>query len=180
MDSHNPSARDRLLEALAMSDQNQRAKRADRIIWLSEVQFQPPLMMGPIDTLTVLEEARVCFVNGQFVGAQLLAAAFIEQALVDALVEKGLAKPGIKFQDAVRLAGEASLFESALVSRVEIVRKLRNPFTHRKADGHPDTFGARFRSKKQHPDLVLEADARLAMEAMYGVLRAVARWQVGL
>ncbi|MBW8372085.1 MAG: hypothetical protein K0M66_14105 [Thiobacillus sp.] len=175
MATDSDAARDHLVAALKWFDDEYREQRADRITWLSGVQFQPQLVAGPLDTMSVLEEARVSFINGLFIAAQLLAAAFIEHALVDELTERGLAKPGIGFQEAIHLARSASLFEPELLAKAERVRQLRNPFTHRKGESYPHSFGSRFIEQQKHPTSILEGDAKFAMEAMYAFFRAVAR-----
>lgn len=166
---------ERLVAALVVSDEAHRKHRAERIVWLSSVQFLPQLVQGPLDTMSVLEEARVSFVNGQFIAAQLLAAAFLEHALIDELTERGLSKPGVSFQEALRLAADSSVFDPELIAKIERVRQLRNSFTHRKSESHLHSFGARFMQQQRHPTSILEADAKVAMEAMYAAFRVVAR-----
>lgn len=168
-------AHDSLVAALKWFDDEYRDERANRVKWASCVQFQPALVSGPLDTMRVLEEARQSFVNGQYIAVQLLAAAFIEHALVDELTERGLAKPGISFKQAIGIAKEASAFAVELLSKAERVRQLRNPFTHRKGDSHPHSLGTRFMEQQRHPTSILEDDAKFAMEAMYAFFRAVAR-----
>ena len=54
MATDSDAARDRLVAALKWFDDEHREQRADRITWLSGVQFQPQLVAGPLDTMSVL------------------------------------------------------------------------------------------------------------------------------
>ena len=58
------------------------------------------------------------------------------------------------------------MFPAALLSRADGLRKIRNPFSHRREAGDPDKFDTRFLARKQHPDLILEADAKEALDGM--------------
>jgi hypothetical protein len=114
-----------------------------------------------------MDEARRCFVHGQYVATLMLAASFIEHKLSDALRSKALVKDSPSFASAIELAGSNQLFPSDLLVRTERIRQIRNPFAHRKPDNHQHSLGNRFLSQGVHPQTVIESDAALAIQAMY-------------
>jgi hypothetical protein len=171
MSSSPDSLHARLLEALEQSDTWRRQGRAERIVWLSQHQVAYGVISGPMDTMRVLAEARDCFVEAHYVAALVLAVAFIEHALMDELQERNLDRRVGNLKVAIQRAADNSLFPSDLLSRAEGLRKIRNPFAHRRASGDPDSFGSRFLARNQHPDLILEADAKEALEVMYAFFR---------
>lgn len=166
-----PEIHARLLKALEQSDELRRSERADRIIWLSQHNMRPEAFMGPVDTMTILNEAQESFIDGHFIGAILLAAAFIEHTVVDELIEKKKAKPGVQFVEALRLAGDHNLLPADLLNRAEALRARRNPFAHRKSPDHAHSFGNRFLARKVHPRVILEEDAQEALSLMYAIFR---------
>lgn len=169
------SLRIKLLEALEQSDNWRRHGRADRILWLSKHQTAYGLISGPVDTMTVLGEARDCFVEGHYVAALLLGVAFIEHTLMDELKDRHLDSKVRNFADAIRHARENTLFPNDLLSRVDALRKIRNPFAHRAAPDHQHSFGIRFKARGVHPYIILEADAKEALEVMYAFFRLTLR-----
>jgi hypothetical protein len=60
-----------LIDALKRFDENTRAERAKRIDWASSLYHFPGLVSGEIVPLSMMEEARVCFVNGQYMDIAL-------------------------------------------------------------------------------------------------------------
>jgi hypothetical protein len=167
MSNSEDSLHGKLLEALEQSDNWRRKGRADRILWLSQHQIAYGLISGPMDTMRVLGETRDCFVEAHYVAALLLAVAFIEHTLIDELHARKLEGGVRNLKIAIQRAIENKLFPTALLSRANGLRKIRNPFAHRTAQDHEDSFGNRFMARKQHPDILLEEDAKEALEVMY-------------
>lgn len=156
-----------LIAALVQSDEMRRSERADRILWLSKYQIPLGIVVGEMDTMAVLGEARGCFIEGHYIASLLMCVAFIEHTITDTLVERNLAKYGIRFVEAIKLAGNAGLFPLDMLSRADRLREIRNPFTHRKNSNHHHTFGNRFHEERVHPQIILERDAKEALELMY-------------
>jgi hypothetical protein len=165
----------KLIKALEQSDSWGRQGRAERIMWLSQHQVAYGVISGPMDTMRVLAEARDCFVHGHCVAALVLAVAFVEHTLTDELEERKLDRGVGNFKTAIQRAGENHLFPSELLSRADGLRKIRNPFTHRRPSDDPDRFGSRFQAQDRHPDLILESDAKEALEVMYAFFRLTLR-----
>ena len=175
MSSSPDSLHAKLLEALEQSDTWRRQGRAERIMWLSQHQVAYGVISGPMDTMRVLAEARDCFVEAHYVATLVLAIAFIEHTLMDELQERKLDRGVRTLGIGIQRAAENNLFPSDLLSRAQQLRKIRNPFSHRRAPGDPDSFGSRFLARSQHPDLILEADAKEALEVMYAFFRLTLR-----
>jgi len=114
--------------------------------------------------MALLSEAGECFINGHFIATILLAVAFIEHTLTDELSAKGAAAP---FASAIKAAREQQLFPEAILEWTDKLRLRRNPFCHRKPEGHKHSFGARFLTRREHPQKILEEDAKEALSLMY-------------
>lgn len=161
------ATRAKLVEALSRADESSRDKRAQRIEWLAQYSLRPGAVMGEIATLHMMEEARLCFISGHFIGALLLATSFVEQTLSEELESVAPAQERRTLELMIKSARHRLPFPSDLLDRTDRLRELRNPFTHRKANDHPHSFGTRFLASKAHPVTILEADAKLAMGVMY-------------
>ena len=167
--------RERLLQALSHSDESTRTERADRIQWLAQRDTRPSAYSGPIDTLRILEEARLCFICGHFVATVMLATSFLEHTLADKLGDLNLIKGKPTLEQLINLARNHLGLPSGLLDRADRLRAVRNPFTHRRPDDDQATFGNRFLSSKSHPDTILATDAQLAIGVMYELFQCTLR-----
>ena len=158
---------DQLIESLCRADESTREERATRIRWLSQHIPSVSGFIAPIEATVLMEEARRCFVYGQFVATLMLAASFIEHKLTDALRSKELITESPSFASAIELARSNQVFPEDLLNRTDRIRQIRNPFAHRKPDNHEHSLGNRFLSQRVHPQTVIESDAALAIQAMY-------------
>lgn len=165
--------RDKLINALKLSDEQRREERADRIIWMSTYCSKPGITIGRPETLALLGEAEDAFREGHFISVQLLALAYVEHTIVEELVERSLSKERVNFERAIDLAQRNEVLDTELLSRIDRLRKVRNPFSHRRPPDDPDTYGNRYISRQIHPRVMLEQDAREAFEVMYLVFSAL-------
>jgi hypothetical protein len=156
----------RAIEALASSDAKTRNARAERLVWLSRFQI-PDATMSRLEPLFLMEQARVCYINGQYIAVLLTALAFIEQTLVEKLEGKKETGRRGTFEMAIASARSAKLFEAEILNRTDDLRKIRNPFAHKKPANHAESLGSRFRDREMHPTSVLEEDAKHAVKLMY-------------
>ena len=170
-----PATRENLIDAISRADKASRSARADRIEWLAQHISHPGAVMGDMTVLHMMEEARLCFISGHFVGAILLATSVIEQTLSEELEDVAPEQERRTFERMIKSARQHLSLPSDLLDGTDRVRELRNPFTHRKANGHPHSFGTRFLATKTHPATILEADAKLAMAVMYEWFRRTLR-----
>lgn len=162
----------KLISTLEESDFIRREKRAKRIIWLSQHNLRPGVVVGPVDTMGMLSEAHDCFAEGLFIAALLLAVSFIEHTLFDELYERGMVKYGDSLTSTIKSARSNNVFPSAMLDRTDHLREIRNPFAHRKGPEHAQALGSRYIAQMAHPTTVLEADAKEALVLMYEYFRA--------
>jgi hypothetical protein len=145
-------------------------ERAERIRWLSSVMPQNRAYMMPLESFRVFQEAKDCFVYGHFVATMVLAASFVEHwlaGLISAQGQKKIAGKGLAA--IIDHCRDNQLLPSVVCDKVDSLRQKRNPFVHLKAFDHPHGLGQRMLSLRAHPDVVLEADAKDALVAMYSV-----------
>jgi hypothetical protein len=176
MDTEQAATPDKLIEALERFDHERRTARAERIRWIDRYNVTlGGVVAGPMAEMSLLNEARECFINGHYIATLMLATALIEHVITGELIEVSRTKPGkdVPFIQAIRLARDSALFPDMLLDDADRLRVLRNPFAHRKADDHEHSLGNRFMAQQRHPDQVLEEDARTAVVAMYGHFKHV-------
>lgn len=176
MDTDAVPGKDSLIQALEQSDNWRRQERAERIRWASQYQVEfNGMISGSVEVISLLNEARDCFVEGHYIASLILATAVIEHLLSEELVSVGKAKYGLPFDKAIQVARDERLFPAEMLAHADALRVIRNPFAHRKPDGHPHTLGNRYLSQKRHPNLVVREDAQTALIAMYGFFRHALR-----
>jgi hypothetical protein len=79
-----------LADALKWYDEHSRQARVARIAWASSLYQSPGVVFGEIIPLSLMEEARICFVNGQFMACVLCATSVVEHLLVVELEARGV------------------------------------------------------------------------------------------
>lgn len=163
----------KLMDALEQSDKINREARTNRIIWMSQHNQRPGIVMGHGEALGVLSEAENAFRDGNFISVIILALAYIEHDLTDSLIRMSLANFGVSLNQAINIAREHKVLEEPLIERINHLRLVRNPFAHLKHPEHCYSFSNRFREKGVHPQALLEEDAREAFEIMFLVFRAL-------
>jgi hypothetical protein len=165
----------KLIAALAEADTASRNKRAERIIWMSNYNQRPSMIMGSNEALGVLSEAADAYRDGHFISVILLAQALIEHELVGELVLLKKAKGDESLVIALKLAKKNQVLTDELVNRIDQLRVIRNPFAHHKKSDHEHSFTNRYRTRKIHPQVLLQEDAQEAFKLMYEVFRALLR-----
>ena len=171
---HRPS-RQRLLDALEESDTRRRLKRAERIEWLALHEVSAPAILGRAETLRLLSEAREVYVDGHYVATLLLAVSFIEHALVEELQLLEYVKGSPSFSEAILIAEAKKVFPADWLVRAKKLSLRRNPFAHLKDEEHEHGLGVRIRSERQHPNAILESDAKDSIDLMYSFFTATLR-----
>jgi hypothetical protein len=156
-----------LLEALSWFDEDSKLARARRIEWASSLYQSSGLVSGEIVPLSLMEEARACFVNGQFMATVLCATSVIEHLLVDELDARGVTNGKSTLGPSIGVARDAQIFPAALLERVETLNSLRNPIAHRRGEQDASSLATRYRRHQVHPSALLESDARFSLEVMY-------------
>lgn len=159
-----------VVDALQWFDDTYREDRARRLIWAGQFNKNYGIVMGRPETLSLLEEARVCFVNGNFIAALITAVAFIEQSLAEELELSTRAHPGFMgFGKLIEAVRTRQLLPDALLDDIDRLRLLRNPHAHNVGPGPQQQHRLPIRSRDRdlHPEVILEEDARLAIRTMY-------------
>lgn len=163
--------RDKLRLALERVDADDLDVRVGRIEWMAAHVVDVGSIAGPADTLFLLEEARVCFIDGHFIAAFLLGCAFIDHVIDDELRDCGFSK----YESDVKKCRDEKLFDESLLDEIQALRKLRRGYVHRLTDGHPNRLHNRIRESKAHPKRIMEEDGRRAIVCMYRFHRATIR-----
>ena len=166
---------DELEKALRDSDDCRRPSRIQRIIWLSEHTHLPSAIMGRIETLHLLQEARETFVDGHFSAALLLAISVINNSLIEELQLRGVIQtdPGLK--SVLAKSEEQGIIPIGWFPPIRQLVSRRHSFVHFKEPGHEHGLSARIIQESSHPAHLLETDARDAIQFMYRVFRATLR-----
>ncbi|MNR37736.1 hypothetical protein D3C85_1557850 [compost metagenome] len=118
-----------------------------------------------------MQEARSSYVHGNFIATLVVALAYVEHVINDALPPLQPNKKTPTMAAAIKQARAAGLFPDGLLVGATVLSDFRNPFIHRRDPEDPDTIGQRVRSRKCHPRMILEQDARDALQVMYGFFR---------
>lgn len=158
-----------LIEALRWFDDDSRPKRASRIEWASSLYQSPGMVAGELVQLNLMEEARVCYINGQFLATMLCATSAVEHLLVAELEERINLSGKLTLGPLIEKADAMSLLPPEVIERLKVLNERRNPVAHRRPPEDESTLASRYLQKKVHPNVLLEADAKLSLEVMYEV-----------
>lgn len=153
-------------------------RKIERRRWLAGLGALPNAYGGDIEPMHLLWEARACFVEGLFMTTILAAAAHVEHTLAEELELRGIVASGgsVSFDKAIAMARESNLFaDPDVLAKIDALRLVRNPLTHRKPEGHAHSILTRIRAQKRHPELIMAEDAMLAVEVMHGLFFATLR-----
>jgi len=163
-------------EWLSREDEVCREARLARLVWQAQ-RFPPSQVLlyhGGVSTKWLFEEARYCFVYGQYLAAIALGFAFVEQTLAAVLYGAG--------NDRAKRAKARDLFSEAvgqgLLSKEQVrllhrARKIRNSLVHFRAPTEPTKLEIRALMREEHPYETLEGDARNVLDAAFFVLARV-------
>lgn len=161
-----------MIACLEQLDPTDRLERAERHIWMGKHHVG---VNGGYwersETSAVLQEARSSYLHGNFVATLILALAYVEHVINAALPLQPPKTRTLTMAAAIKQARVAELFPDDLLDGAAVLSDFRNPFVHRRDADDPDTIGQRVRSRKSHPRMILEQDARDALLVMYGFFR---------
>lgn len=165
-------SRTRALAALELADGRTRDKRAERLVCVSAFDRIPQAVIGRYEQLALLDEVRSCFIDGRLIATLLLAAAFIEQTLVEELESVGDLRPRHTLHHAIQSARSAGVASDELLDKANLVRQARNPFVHFRSEGDANRLPSRVRARGVHQRVVVEEDAGMAVRVAYDLFRA--------
>ena len=147
--------------------------RVARLDWTAGLLPQAEFLTFPGDLISKyqFEEARYCFVYGQFLAVIMLGMAFLERTLAARFFAAG--HDDMERASISRLLREARnrgwLTEDEYL-RLDRIRLIRNPATHFRAPLSEDTIEYRALESEDLPYSVIEQDARFVLQAVMDML----------
>jgi hypothetical protein len=162
--------RPRYEAALERHDRATRPARAERVRWLAKSIPRNIMMVMPLETMVVFQEAKSAFIDGQHVATVVLAASFLEHWFASKLTARGFGKEADKgLAASISCARSNRPVPEALLRSADRLRQIRNPFVHLKSFDHPHNVSQRSFALGKHPREVIERDARESLLLMYSV-----------
>ena len=159
---------------LCKYDRDSFNERLQRLRWLFRVFPKGYSFMMPIEPASIFDEAKMAFVNGEYISTILLASAFVEHWLSSYLSGKGFGKEARRgLKSIIDCLRENNLVHGYLLDKIDHIRQIRIPFAHKKAPGHSKNLDQRMFLEQRQPFEVLEKDAKDAISIMYQL--AIAR-----
>ena len=159
-------------EWLSHEDESCRQDRLARLMWIAdkmpEVDY---LLFHGLMSNYLFEEARYCFVYGQFLATIVLGLAFIEQSLAALFYATGrndLERANIT--TLLIVAFENNWITETELNNLEHARKIRNPITHFRRPGYNDTVEWRSVNNNDLPSSIIEEDAYHVMETIFHLM----------
>ena len=160
-------------------DNVKREARLERLRWLESLMPKVDWMLHGTGQMSkyAFDEARYCFIYGQYLGSIILGLAFIEWSLAGAFYAAGridLERAGI-----TSLSKEAlncGWLSQADYDAIEQVREYRNPITHFRPPGHDERVEARAFHESIETYEVIERDARKVMQTVCHLLLKIVPW----
>jgi hypothetical protein len=162
--------RSRLEAGLARYDQSSFEGRLERLRWVEQIMPKDYIISLPPETFYVFQEAKDSFISGQYTATLMLAAAFIEHVLAISLEEKGFRKEASGgMRNILKCLKKNGSMLTPIVSKIDHLQEIRNPFVHIKPFTHPSRLSQRAMQLRKSDLLVLEGDARESLSLMYTV-----------
>jgi hypothetical protein len=160
----------RLRSAVERYDRDTLDSRVARLEWLHKV-FPSGYGFGmPFESAFVFEEAKMTFLNGQFIATSLLATAFLEHRLGSICASRGFVRESrAGLRRIIAKLREEGLVASVLLDKADYIRQRRNPFVHLKDFDHEHNLARRAIDQQTSPYDLIERDAKEALTVMYTV-----------
>jgi hypothetical protein len=160
-------------EWLTREDKVCRQDRLKRLDWLTTRSPDAKYWMFPGGQMSkyLFEEARYCFVYGQFLATVVMGLSFIEHTLAGLFYASG--------RNDLERAGVSTLLEEALKSglidqiefaNLQRAREVRNPIAHFRRPSHSETIGYRMVIENESLYTIIEEDAKHVMETVLNLL----------
>lgn len=166
--SGEPSTAEQWLHA---EDQGCFDERVARLEWLASKapQRQHWLFFGGWLNQQLFEQARYCFVYGQFLGTAALGFPFVERTLAAMFYVSGrdrLAKYG-KSEKLFKEALKEGWIDEEEYESLEKARRVRNPLPHFRTPLHEELPESRALRQESEPHEVVEEDAKQILEVVF-------------
>lgn len=158
---------------LFAEDESCRAGRIERLSWLATEAPTQSYWQFPGGWLAkhTFEEARYCFVYGQFIAAAVLGFSFVDRTLAAMFYAAG--RNDLERASSERLLIEARNLHWLSEEEVEAfdrARRLRNPLVHFRRPLHHDLPERRSLEEEKDPYDIIEGDARHVIHVMFRLL----------
>ena len=166
----------RLESSLEKYDKETFEERLERLKYLNKIIPNEFGILADPETVYVFGEAKMAFINGEFISTILLSQAFIERKLQLHYQSLGLENIGKRGLKAILThAKKNNVLHEYLTERIDILRKRRNPFSHVKPTEHEFNLSQRMISelksdkKYRQPFEIMKDDAKEAISLMYTI-----------
>ena len=161
-------------EWLKNEDNVCREDRISRLNWIIQKypNIEIAMFQGGLKSNYLFEEARYCFVYGQFFASTMLSLAFIENMLASFVF--GAGRNDLKKISALNLlkkAREEGIINDSEYNQLDKIRKLRNPITHFKEPMNKEGIEIRGLKDNKHSYEIIEDDAKIAICAMFKLMK---------
>ena len=116
-------------------------------------------------TYYLFEEAKYCFVYGQYIASIVLGLSYIEHMLT--AIFYGAGRDDLERANISNLLKEAlnnKLINQAEFDDLQSLRKKRNPIMHFRKPSHKDTVEYKAMKENKHPYTLIEDDAKFVMK----------------
>jgi len=166
----------RLESSLIKYDKDTFDTRLARLKYLNKIFPKDYSIAGNMQTVFVFSEAKMTFINGEFISTILLAQAFIEKKLQGhyiGLELNNIASRGLKA--IIKHARKNHVLHNYLLDKIDELRKKRNPFSHIKPFDDEYNLDKRFmkaiNKSGKNMDIadLMEQDAKEALSLMYTI-----------
>jgi len=150
--------------------------RSDRLNRLKLIIEKYPdidisLFHGGLKSYCLFEEARYCFVYGQYFASTMLSLSYIENTLASVFYASGRNDlERARLFDLLKKAKEEGLISESEFTIFNKVRKIRNPITHFRKPSDKENIESRLVKNNRNPYELLEEDSKTALEATFRIM----------
>jgi hypothetical protein len=160
--------RNRFNIALEKYDKENFDERLTRLKWINSIFPKGYIYLLPPETAFIFDEAKMTFINGEYIATLFLTSAFIEHILSIHLQSKGFSKEAQKGLGAIlECAKTNKLTHDFILEKADYLRAIRNPFAHLKSPDHSFNLTERAIKALSNPLSIIEKDAKEAISIMY-------------
>lgn len=162
--------------ALKQYDKETIDERVERLKYINTLLPGEYMFGADPETIFIFEEAKMAFINGQFISTILLSQAYIERSLqihYNSIGFDTIAKKGLKA--IIDHATKNKTIHHFLLPKIDELRKIRNPFVHLKEYEHDYNLSQRIfknikdgKSYKDFSEIIYD-DAKEAIRLMYAI-----------
>jgi hypothetical protein len=155
-------------------DQGQREERIRRLRWLVGQDFPlNSMVFGGARVHDLFEEAKYCFVYGQYLSSILCISSVVERALIGQFFAPGEDQAETwTFQRAIQEAGNRGIISSEDREFFDRLRQLRNPLVHFRRPLERDTLEFRVLENESEMQNIKEEDAKFAVLSMIRLMKS--------